>query len=236
MPYNTIGAIGSPLFAPGSNWSYTNTNYVIAGAILEGLTADPFLAFSFRHRFFEKLNGADIFLLGPESVDLSRLATSWRGNGENQMNWSQLSFYSSYWTAGAIVSTASNIADWMYLLLGTDDILNEPARAKMTNFRTIPNQIPTADGVDKYVDGFIWNSYGLGLMRFLVTVPAQNKEVVLWGYWGATAGFNDLAAYIVDADVTVMISVNRRGNEAEANCLKILRDFTRHILAFTNRQ
>ncbi|MDJ0835225.1 MAG: serine hydrolase domain-containing protein [Acidobacteriota bacterium] len=231
MPYNGIGSLSLPLFAPGTNWGYSNTNYVIAGMILEGLLADPFLTWSFRHRFYERLDGKNILMGGPELYDLDRLATSWSQPGQNQKNWSRMSFYTAYWTAGAMVSTPTNIADWLFLLFGTEQILDKKSREKMVDFRTIPNQIPTPDGVNHPVEGFNWNGYGLGIMRFMIGLDGNENPTEVWGYWGATHGFNCLAAYIVEANASVVIGANRRGDIPETRSLELLRDFTRDIIA-----
>jgi D-alanyl-D-alanine carboxypeptidase len=43
-----------PLFAPGTNWSYSNTNYILLGLVVEAITGEP-VAEVLRERIFEPL-------------------------------------------------------------------------------------------------------------------------------------------------------------------------------------
>ena len=40
-----FGVAGSPLFAPGSGWSYSNTNYTLAALVIEGAIGGPYESF-----------------------------------------------------------------------------------------------------------------------------------------------------------------------------------------------
>ena len=42
QPYEVIGSVPGPWFAPGASWAYSNTNYVLLGMIIERVSGQPF--------------------------------------------------------------------------------------------------------------------------------------------------------------------------------------------------
>ncbi|HEY2371436.1 MAG TPA: serine hydrolase domain-containing protein [Gaiellaceae bacterium] len=103
-----------PLFAPGSRYSYSNTNYILAGLIVEAISGRP-LSGELRRRIFEPLQlrstsfptapgiaapyAHGYYLLGtPPATDVSGLSPF-------------------PWAAGAIVSTVADLATFYRALL-----------------------------------------------------------------------------------------------------------------------
>jgi D-alanyl-D-alanine carboxypeptidase len=70
-----IAAAHDPLFEPGAGWSYSNTNYILLGRVIEAVTGHTAAA-ELRTRILEPLGMADTFLLGSE-VETSRSTGTW---------------------------------------------------------------------------------------------------------------------------------------------------------------
>ncbi len=96
----------APRFLPGTNYGYSNTNYLLLGMIIEAVTGNAvetelanriFVPFNLQHTF---LGGGDLL------ADLTR-----------GVNWSsathvQPAIFSKAWTAYGIASTVGDIARW----------------------------------------------------------------------------------------------------------------------------
>ncbi len=101
---------GKPLdFEPGAAWQYSNTNYVIAGAIVERVAGVPFMDF-LRSRIFTPLgmNVAD-FDTGP--LD-SRDAGAWLRHGLGALRPAPKEGKGWLFAAGQLAMTAHDLATW----------------------------------------------------------------------------------------------------------------------------
>jgi D-alanyl-D-alanine carboxypeptidase len=135
-----------PLFAPGRRWSYSNTNYILAGLVIQAVTHRS-VADELRNRIIRplRLHGTSfpagpaingpyahgyLFYRSPLVRDTSHVSPS------------------AAWAAGAIVSTVSDVATFYRALLG-GRLLRPALLAEME--RTV--NTGTGDG------------YGLGLLQ-----------------------------------------------------------------------
>jgi len=106
-----------PNFAPGTNWSYSNTNYVVLGLVAEAATGKP-LGQSLQERIFTPLGLTSTSFpltieLGPDFVHgYVRLAT-----GAALTDVAPLLSPSWGWAAGAIVSNAPDVTLFYRALL-----------------------------------------------------------------------------------------------------------------------
>ena len=106
------------LFEPGSNWSYSNSGFVLAALIVEKITGAPFNDF-LRDRIFKPLMmtetsiGSSEYALPGKTNEYSGPTPKGRIKMENQYNW--------YWAygAGQIISTVDDMLKW-------DDALYNP--------------------------------------------------------------------------------------------------------------
>src|SRR5262249_33437216 len=111
-----LSAAHPPLFAPGARWSLSNTNYIVLGLVVEAVTGHP-LAAELSRRIF-----APLHLRGTSFEDRARI------EGPHAHAYLTLgaggpvdtsSFSASWaWSAGAIVSTADDLARFYRALLG----------------------------------------------------------------------------------------------------------------------
>jgi CubicO group peptidase (beta-lactamase class C family) len=115
------------LFEPGTNWSYSNSGYVLAGLIVEKISGRPFNDF-LQQRIFRPLLmtetslGSSTFILPGKASEYSGPTPKGRMKVETQYNW--------YWAyaAGQIVSTVDDMLKWDEALYNpeflTTDLLN----------------------------------------------------------------------------------------------------------------
>jgi D-alanyl-D-alanine carboxypeptidase len=156
-----------PTFAPGAGWSYSNTNYVLVGMILTKVTGVP-VARLLERRITGPLGLRNTYLAdtaaftGPYAhgyLPPSLLGTT---------DYLDVSDLSPNWvsTAGAVVSTAPDLARFYRALLG-GRLLSPPL------LREMKTTVPAADGLN----------YGLGL--FSVATGCGT----LWGHDGSVPGY-----------------------------------------------
>lgn len=157
------------LFPPGTDWSYSNTNYIVAGLLAERVTGNPLEA-ELQRRIFGPLG------LGHTSFP----TTSARIDGVHAHGYVLVSPTeplldvtginpSHAWAAGAVVSTAGDVSRFYRSLLDGALLGPEMLGAMMT---TSP---VTGDPVA---------SYGLGLFR--MATPCG----VFWGHGGEIPGYH----------------------------------------------
>jgi D-alanyl-D-alanine carboxypeptidase len=160
-------------FPPGSKWEYSNTNYILAGLIVEQVTERP-IGEEITKRVIEPLGLRD---------------TYWPGVGEQRIRGTHPRGYvavaagspwvdvtdmdpSLGWSAGEIVSTPSDLRAFFEALVGGR--LLKPAQQKaMTTTVPAPGFEPTGD----------WQ-YGLGLARYRLSCGGY-----AWGHGGDIQGF-----------------------------------------------
>ncbi|MET8851555.1 serine hydrolase domain-containing protein [Amycolatopsis sp. NPDC004625] len=183
------------LFPPGTSWSYSNTNYIVAGMIAEKVTGHA-LAAEIAHRITGPLGLHDTYLprrgdeklpsphavgyfpLGGELVDFSDFDATIAG------------------AAGGLVSTPADLDRFYGALLG-GRLLRPAELAEMR--RTVPADL-----------GIPGARYGLGLGSIPVSCG------VLWGHEGGIIGFTNFAG-VGPADRRVSVVLNENPTPAETN-------------------
>jgi D-alanyl-D-alanine carboxypeptidase len=160
-------AVSHPLkFAPGADWSYCNTCYIVLGLIVERATGHP-LATELRRRIFAPLHlRGTTFDVAPRIA--GRYAHGYELDGARLVDVSVFS-PSVGWAAGAIVSTADDVARFYRALLGGRLLRADLLRA----METTVDARSVAPGV----------RYGLGLAK--VPLPCG----VAWGHAGGIPGY-----------------------------------------------
>jgi D-alanyl-D-alanine carboxypeptidase len=174
-------------FAPGSAWSYSNSNYVFLGLIAERVTGKP-LATMLRGRFWEPLGMAHTYFQGTDALP----ADSAHGYLWRKKTWVASSDGSSYrpntsaatvaWGAGNVMSTALDITTWTRALYG-GQVVSANSLALMTTFGDA--------------------RYGMGTQRMLV------DGATAWGHTGSLRGYTAITWHLPDAGITVTVLTNR---------------------------
>ena len=162
-------------------WAYSNTNYLLAGLLVEAVTGEP-VHDALRSRIVEPLGLTATYLAGAETGPAPIDSFfSWAGNQlAIDPSFPYTSLATGAWTAGALVSNASDLAHFLRAVLGGDLISGSSLEA-MTSF-----------GVE---------NYGLGILRF-AGLPSD-----VWGHNGLIPGYFTNAAYSPDHDVAVILGV-----------------------------
>lgn len=160
-------------FPAGTGWAYSNTNYILAGLIVERVTGRR-LADEITDRLTRPLDltgtslplGADPALPGPHSSHYTKLFSA--DPDATVYNVTELET-SPYWAAGGMISTVSDLNRFFAALLGGHLLRPEQQREMFTMVPT-ENWLPGA-------------AYGLGVSR--LTLPSGTA---LWGMGGALFG------------------------------------------------
>jgi D-alanyl-D-alanine carboxypeptidase len=188
----TIAVGHQPVFAPGADWSYSNTGYILLGLIVEEATGTPVDAL-LRERLFRPFELGRTMLARGQSLPepFSRGYMPPRvgelfGTPGRRVD-STLIDSSWAWAAGALVSTADEVAAFYRLLL-TGRVLTP---AGLVAMKTV-------------VHYGALNAYGLGLASFRLRYPCGWA----WGHDGLVPGYSSFAWATAKAGRQVVLLVN----------------------------
>lgn len=163
------------LFAPGTGWSYSNTNYVLAGLLVEKVTGRP-LAEQITHRVIDRIGLRHTYFpgVGDEGIreahpqgyhaakpggpleDITRLDPSWG------------------WAAGQLISTPGDLNRFFAALVG-GRLLGPAELAQMRTTVEVPDDTGLGTGV----------RFGLG-----VTSTPLSCGGLAWGHGGDIPGYS----------------------------------------------
>jgi D-alanyl-D-alanine carboxypeptidase len=190
-----IGIEDSPLFDPGTEFDYSNTNYVLLGLVLEQVTGKP-IGELYRQRIIEPLGLKDTSfpdladtslpdphaqgytLQGQSSGEKPRDATDWNAS------WT--------WTAGIMISTVDDLLAYGRALGTGKGLLSRAQQDERID--SLVSDVPPFDQPPLKGD----YGYGLGLM----------KEHGWIGHGGLIPGYNTALYYNPDLDAVVAVEVN----------------------------
>ncbi|MEU1945589.1 serine hydrolase [Streptomyces sp. NPDC020125] len=162
-----------PTFTPGSGWAYSNTNYILAGMIIERATGRA-LAEEIAERISRPLgltgtylpHGSDPTIHGPHSRHYTKLFRTDPGAPVHDATELDSSMF---WAAGGMISTAGDLNRFFGALLGGRIL---PPDQQHDMFTTVP----TRDWISNA-------AYGLGVSS--VRLPCGET---VWGMGGALFG------------------------------------------------
>ena len=175
-----IGVGAPPTFPPGRGWSYTNTDYLLLGMIIERATGRT-LGAEYERRIFRPL-GLDETSF-PTGTSMPRPI----GRGYNVLGrgtWPPDVTATSptiAGAAGAMVSTPGDLQTFMRALL-RGRLVSRPLLREMK--RPTPGSL---DG-DFALEGGGVGTYGLGLIHY-----TWSKACGVWGHTGAYPGYRTIA-------------------------------------------
>jgi D-alanyl-D-alanine carboxypeptidase len=190
-PEEVLTYVGPRKFVRGTSWSYSNTNYVLLGMIVERITGQPFETVLEQRilvpqRLHETAMGSLDTLPGP--VSGNHIDTDGDGDLDNLAAYPRRAIYSGAWTAGGLYASAENVVRWGHELYG-GRVLSKEMMDSLLTFRSVP----------EFGSG---GAYGLGVIK----VNAAGKVAV--GHTGGIPGFATALWHIAADDVTVAVLVN----------------------------
>ena len=197
-----------PNFAPGAEYEYNNTNYVLLGLIVEKLDGQP-IATVFEERFFKPLGMTDTsfpaaasnaipepfshgYMYGGASTVMTgsppytpAMAAEARAGTLQPKDYTDVN-HSFAWAAGAVISTAADLATWMKALSG-GKVFNAEYQRIWQDSAEIINP----------ANSYNWYGYGIDQLRW--------GKHVLDLHGGQTTGYNAEAGHDPATDMTLVI-------------------------------
>ncbi len=141
---------GEPLdFAPGTDFSYSNTHYVLLGMVI-GAVAGKNYAEEVSSRLSEPLSLDNTFLPSWEGTP-DDLAHGYLGTLDEPIDVTFEMDASGPWAAGEIVSDAADLVRWASALYG-GEVLTEASLTAMTTEEILPDGTGTGYGLGCYLD------------------------------------------------------------------------------------
>jgi D-alanyl-D-alanine carboxypeptidase len=181
-----VGFAKPPYFPPGQGWHYSNTNYVIAGLLVERLTGKPYGA-AITERVIRPLRlnqttvpGTDPTLPDPHAHGYAEVAGEFVDATE--MN------PSLDWAAGEMISTAGDLNRFVSALLRGELTSAAALAAMRESIETAPGQL---------------FRYGLGLQQF--DLPCGTT---VFGHGGELLGYLTYAFATEDGSRQLTLSYN----------------------------
>ncbi len=179
-----------PNFPVDESWSYSNTNYLLAGKIIENITGNPWYE-EVRERILVPLGLVHTFAYPFESPDGQPFSHCWadipftgevkdlQGSGT-----SMDAFFSAANSAGCLISTPEDIAYFIDALFSGEILQPATLDEMQVNYSTNPGII-----------------YGLGAISY----PSFAQEN--WGHDGNLI-YKSWALYFPEEDVTLVVQQN----------------------------
>ncbi|MFF4882695.1 serine hydrolase domain-containing protein [Streptomyces nigra] len=177
-----------PTFAPGTSWSYSNTNYVLAGLVIEKVTGRPY-GKEIDRRIIRPLKltatsvpGTRATMPRPSSRAYSKLADTATGPTYDVTELNPSIAYA----AGEMISDNKDL-DRFYTALLRGRLLPREQLNEMTT------TVPAAEGI----------GYGLGLMSVELSCG-----VTVWGHGGGIHGSTSQASVTRDGRHALTLNLN----------------------------
>ncbi|MEO8149643.1 MAG: serine hydrolase [Bacteroidia bacterium] len=180
-PQEILATIGPPHFAPGHGYSYSNTNYLLAGMIIDTATGISWVQ-NLHNIIFNPLN-MDSTFVGAFEAPNGPVAHEWVNNTTELINSPMTAEYSQAAGAGALLSTAGEMVQW-YSALFSGAIIADSSLQEVIDFE------PTS-------------FYGLG-----VAVGDYNLLHLNYNHTGGMLGYISLMWYDVQTKSVLCILTN----------------------------
>lgn len=191
-----------PDFEPGASWAYSNSNYVLIGAVIEAVTGLPWHEY-LDQALFEPLGMTDTgYALDPKLS--ARTVTGYSHDGRTVVPMHPMSMTQPH-AAGALVSTVDDLFRWNRAL-HEGRVLKSETWAQMIT--------PAARSLE------VGTGYGFGLYNETV----RHAPVLRHG--GAIFGYSSSLAYAPGPDITVVVLENDDATLDEDNSNTVMRRLT----------
>ncbi|MEM9272181.1 MAG: serine hydrolase domain-containing protein [Cyanobacteria bacterium P01_F01_bin.143] len=196
QPEEILGLIEGidPFFSPGESWQYSNTNFILAGMVIEAATGNN-IAAEIRTQVLEPLELNNTFFAEEEEIPDGYISGYFDFDGDNILDDVSIANLSWSWTSGAMISNTEDLTHFAQALYA-GDLLEPSSREEMFDF------VDTGRGYD----------YGLGVMSF--ETPDLGRIV---GHRGGSLGFSSNMWYSLEDELTYVTLLNGRSEEDLVN-------------------
>ena len=123
-----IGTAHDPLFGPGEDYAYSNTNYILLGMIIENVTGDSYEA-EVEGRIIDRLGMENTFF--PDGVEITGAHAYGYSRVDGELKDVTTRDTSVAWAAGALVSTLEDLRIWAEALAGGELLSEETYREQL---------------------------------------------------------------------------------------------------------
>jgi D-alanyl-D-alanine carboxypeptidase len=209
-----LSTVGTPNFVPGASWGYSNTNFVIAGIIIEEVAKMSF-ANAMSVYVLEPNNWNSTFFFGePNPAPIpSQWTMNLTGSSMVEMNTYPINIinqlFSAAGPAGAMMVTAEeNVQFWHKLIKG--NLLTKASLQEMTTTVRLNNLV----------------SYGLGIFRY-------NREInnrTIYCHGGTFIGFINENAVDTLSGVTISVLTNQDSLDNDFLLSVVIPALHKHVL------
>jgi D-alanyl-D-alanine carboxypeptidase len=191
----TLRFVKEPRFAPGSDWAYSNTNYILLGKVIETATRSR-VSRQLRRRILEPTGADAVFVQGEEPVR-GRGARPYSdvdedGRQDDISDGTSVipntAMATAAWTAGGLAATPEAVARFADALF----------RGRLLEPRSLEQML---DVDTRGVGRGAGLGYGLGIARF--DVPGHG---VVWGHGGGIPGFRAQFFHAADDGITIVVA------------------------------
>ncbi|MET9536829.1 serine hydrolase domain-containing protein [Streptomyces sp. NPDC006553] len=186
-----IAMTHAPDFAPGTDWNYSNTNYVLAGMVIEKVTGRPY-GKAVENRIIKPLKlratsvpGTDVRMPKPSSPAWSTLSADPDAQVHDVSRLSPTLAYA----AGEMISDSNDLQTFYRALL-KGRLLPKAEMREMTTTVPVSPELPAT-------------GYGLGLMKQKLSC---GKEI--WGHGGGIHGSSSEAQATRDGGHSLAMNFN----------------------------
>jgi CubicO group peptidase (beta-lactamase class C family) len=176
-------------FAPGEQWSYNNSGYVLLGAIIEAVSGQSWNDY-IRERLLEPA-GIETTDYYPDETIVEGRVPGYSGPADAPYNAAYLSMTQPH-AAGALSSTALDVDRWQQALHG-GELLEPDSYDRMLE----------AD--DAAGDALYGHAYGYGL----IVGEWMGRPVIHHG--GGINGFTTYAFWLPESELSIVVLTNRAG-------------------------
>jgi CubicO group peptidase (beta-lactamase class C family) len=194
-PTELMTWVGTPLFAPGTGWNYSNTDYLLAGMLAE-IAAGQSFGQLLHDNILTPLQLDSTFLDVYDSVT-GTIAHPWQ-NGIDKSSFIRTALNSSAWSAGGMYSTSGEMAQWFSALMN-GQVLNSYGFNEMTTFVGSGN-------------------YGVGLIETSILGRT------VWQHGGTILGYNSSMMYDTTTGVVICVLINQNPAQAFLVAQQLLSD------------
>ncbi len=197
-----VNWVGAPLFASGTGWSYSNTNYLLAGMIAESASGHS-ISQIIRQKILIPLQLDSTFFDVQETVQ-GDIAHPWQ-MGIDIHAVPRTSLNSAAYSAGAMYSTSGEMVQWYRNLLGSM-VLDSNSFNQMTTFVGTGN-------------------YGLGISKII------SGGRTCFAHGGSIRGYFSFMLYDTSSKIIISVLINSNPAPAKLLAESLLFDLVSNPLS-----